>query len=61
MTTLTGLANALGVSPGDVDVLMEQLGATELTDEIATEVRYILEPHLERRMPEFYGATGSDI
>jgi hypothetical protein len=49
-TTKATLAAYLGVSTGDVDVLVEQLGERELElpDELAAFMRQLLDPHGER-------------
>ena len=49
------------VEAGDVLAVMHMLGADELTDEIAADVRLILNPHAERTEPAFYGLTGSEV
>jgi hypothetical protein len=59
--TVDALAGELGLWPGDVRTVMAALGACELTDEIAADVRLILNRHSERTVPEFYGQTGRDI
>jgi hypothetical protein len=53
MTTATALAADLGVDPGNVDVLLEQLDerASELSDELASFLRDVFDPHGERTAP----------
>jgi hypothetical protein len=60
MTLLETVADDLAVEPGDIEVVMRALGADEFTNEVAGEVRTILNPHCERTVPEFYGQTGED-
>jgi hypothetical protein len=61
LTTLA-LAADLGVSEGDVDVLLEQLGERqlELADELAGFLRELLDPNGERTAPAELYWTGSD-
>jgi hypothetical protein len=49
------------VKPRDVRAVTATLGASELADEVAGEVRLILNPHSERTVPAFYGLTGSEV
>jgi hypothetical protein len=52
-TTTTELAAALGVPEGDVDVLLGELGehAAQLSNELASFLRSVLEPQGERTAP----------
>jgi hypothetical protein len=52
-TTTSDLAAALGVSEGDVEVLLGQLGvsAARLPNELASFLRSVLDPHGERTAP----------
>jgi len=58
------LAEDLGVDPGDVRVVVESLA--DLHDDLippalCAEVRFIFDPHGERKVPEYYGFTGEDV
>ena len=52
-TTTAELAPALGVSEGDLEVLLGQLGerAARLPTELASFLRSVLDPHGERTAP----------
>ena len=61
-TTTTDLATALGVSEGDVDVLLGQLGerVTRLPNDLASFLRSVLDPHGERTAPPGLYRPGAD-
>lgn len=61
VTTVDGLSEDLGVDPGDVRVLLAQLGVDgeDVTNELAAEVRDQLDHFGERTVPAIWW-PGSD-
>jgi hypothetical protein len=63
MASTGDLAADLGVDEGDIAVLLYQLDerAAELSDDLATFLRDVLDPHGERTAPPVFYWPGSDV
>jgi hypothetical protein len=61
-TTTAELGAALGVDAGDVEVLLAQLGepAARLSNDLASFLRSVLDPHGERTAPVGFYWPGAD-